>query len=370
MRKDRVVIVDPNSYNNLSLYDKLLIENLPINDKYLICNYKYEYKSSSSFKLYRIYNYSNNYLLIKALLYLIGQIRLILLLFRIKPNVIHFQWLKWPTLDFLFLIILKLLFRNCTYVFTAHNIVPHDSGLKFYRIFKKIYIQIDKIIVHDYSTKKEIVAYFNISESKIFVIPHGILDFSNNDQSVNPKKNCITFSFLGHLSEYKGIDILVETWYKYQELHNNPNIKLVIAGKSSSKSIDDKLKKLRIFENVYINQKLLTNEEFNNYLNISDVVILPYLSISQSGILLSSLGRRKAVIVSNVGGLVQPFNIGKVGWVLQENTPIELKNLIQYIFNNPQELELILNNNELWNDIERYYSWRNIGVETFNVYFS
>lgn len=370
MRKDCVVIVDPNSYNNLSLYDKLLLENLPINDKYLIGNYKYEYELNSSFKLYRIYNYSNNYLILKALLYLIGQIRLILLLLWIKPSVIHFQWFKWPRLDFLVLIVLKLLFKNCTYVFTAHNVLPHDSGLKFYEIFKKIYTKIDKIVVHDNSTKSEIVTRFNILESKISVIPHGILDFSTNVQSKTQKENVITFSFLGHLSMYKGIDILIETWSNYKELNNNPNIKLVIAGKSSSKSISDKLKTLSVFDNVYVNDNFLSNEEFNLYLDKSDVVILPYLNISQSGILLTSLARKKAVIVSNVGGLVQPFNIGKVGWVLNENTPIELKKLIEYICKNPHELEKIHHNEKLWNDIEKYYCWKSIGVKTFKTYLS
>ena len=52
----------------------------------------------------------------------------------------------------------------------------------------------------------------------------------------------------------------------------------------------------------------------------SDVLLLPYKEISQSGVLLSGLKYKKTFIVSNVGGLTQPFNLGKVGWVLENNT--------------------------------------------------
>ena len=47
----KLFVVDPMSYNNLSLYDKLLMDNLDVEHKTLIGNIKYEYQNNSNFDI-------------------------------------------------------------------------------------------------------------------------------------------------------------------------------------------------------------------------------------------------------------------------------------------------------------------------------
>jgi len=101
---------------------------------------------------------------------------------------------------------------------------------------------------------------------------------------------------------------------------------------------------------------------------MSDVVLFPYREISQSGLLLTTLAYRKAVIVSNKGGLTQPFLLGKVGWILSELNAVELKNAIEYVSMNKDELDQIETNENLWKKIQNYYSWENIGNQTTKIY--
>lgn len=171
------------------------------------------------------------------------------------------------------------------------------------------------------------------------------------------------FSLIGILNNYKGIDLLVEAWGNNEELYKNSNIKLIIAGKGEMDF--SKLKKLK---NVIIMNRFLKDEEIEEIINQTDVALLPYKKISQSGVLLSMLAKRKPVLVSDVGGLTQPFEVGNIGWVMDEVTSKELFEKIKLIIQEKGKIEEIKNNTKLWQKIENYYSWQTIGEKTKKLY--
>jgi glycosyltransferase involved in cell wall biosynthesis len=171
-----------------------------------------------------------------------------------------------------------------------------------------IYKKIDKIIVHADKTKQDLFIKFNIDKNKIEVIPHGLLEIKNEkvtDLDVYNKMNFnkIIISFLGNISIYKGIDYLINAWNSINTKINN--IQLIIAGKgdlSKYKIISNK-------DNVIIDNRFLSDTEFYTYLKYSDIIILPYREISQSGVLLSALTEKKLIIATDKGGLGEPYKL-------------------------------------------------------------
>ncbi len=125
--------------------------------------------------------------------------------------------------------------------------------------------------------------------------------------------------------------------------------------------------KLNGLKNVIIENRFLTNEEFENYLDLSDVVLLPYSKISQSGILLSLISKRKPILVSNLEGLKEPFKFGKVGWILEELSSKNLAKKLEEISRNLQEIEEI-KKSKVWNKLDEYYDWKSIGEKTTKMY--
>ncbi|HHT03265.1 MAG TPA: glycosyltransferase family 4 protein, partial [Bacteroidales bacterium] len=103
---------------------------------------------------------------------------------------------------------------------------------------------------------------------------------------------------------------------------------------------------------------------------ISDVVLLPYRKISQSGLLLTALNYEKPIIASSIGGLKDPFKHGDVGWLIEPNNVEELRDSILFILDNPNELDKIKQNIEMWLSIKEYYDWKQIQQKTFNLYDS
>jgi D-inositol-3-phosphate glycosyltransferase len=369
MNKNSIFLVDPMSYSNLGLYDKNLLENTPVKDKVLFGNIKYEHTLNSKFDVRLIYSYSEKSGLRKLISYCNSQLILLIKVIIYKPKIVHFQWFKLPLVDLVLVLLVKLFNSKTQLIFTAHNILPHDSKEKLKLIYSIIYKYVDKIIVHDRFSEVKIIDIFSLSKFKLKVIPHGILEIAKDDLDKNQMKVKLTFAMLGFLSNYKGLDLLIDAWEGSNYLSNNDSINLVIAGDANKDVVKD-LERIAKIQNVSVINKYLDSACFNKLLLESDVLILPYREISQSGIMMSGLVYKKAFVVSNTGGLIEPFELGKVGWILEETTVNCLRDKLELICKNPIEVKEIKNNHKLWNSVNEYYSWKKIGYETLSFYMS
>lgn len=361
----KIFYIDPQSYNNLADYDKYLLENID-EQKVFFCSQNMPYGKIDKTKIIRLYNYQSKKNIFKIISYLSSQTKLLRLIKREKPHIIHFQWFKIPIFDFLLLRIIKRKYKNTKIIHTAHNVLPHDSGAKYKNVYKKIYHFVDKIIVHAEVTRQEIITDFGIDENKIFVIPHGYLPARHRFDRTENKKKKITFSFIGFLSDYKGLDILLDAWCSNSELLNSDLCRLIIAGAGDLPC----LKTIPSGKNIVLENYFHTEEDLSKIISETDVAILPYRKISQSGVLLTYLAEHIPVIVSNIGGLTQPFEIGNVGWILNELSSDSLANILLNVIKVSDQLQVIKNNNALWSRIDEFYDWKSIGQKTQKLYES
>lgn len=372
MRK--IMYIDCQSMSNLAIYDYGVLSEFTGSIIY-VCSKYYDYKSLANnikqVKLFKYNKISNK--LLKAISYLCSLFQLLLLIIKEKPNVIHVQWYRVPLLDYYFYSFIKKT-TKAHFVFTAHNLLPHDSGHKYYNIFRNSYIMFDRIIVHSDRTQKELCENFGITESKIKVVPHGILDIPVNENTIQNNlhefykqydiKDKTVFLSLGFQTIYKGTDLLAKAWSEEKKLHSNNNIRLIIAG--IQKSID--ISYLYQYSNVIVRNKRLSNEEFVFLLRHANVYLLPYRKISQSGALLTALKERVPVLVSKVGGLTDPFKIANIGWIIEPNDIDSLKNQLIYLSENKEEIIKIQKSKSKWDRISNYYSWKRISKRTFDIY--
>lgn len=373
-----LAVVDPQSYRNFEAYDYNLLTNIQLKNKTLIGNIEYGIDDGKcNFRIIKLYEYSKKKGVSKLVSYICSQIYLYKHIKIHEYSIIHFQWLKLPLVDYFLLKLLKRTSSNIKIIYTAHNLLPHNTGNKYLRIYKKIFKTVDGIIVHSQVTKRELIRKFDIGNKNIFIIQHGVLRLQHDSREVgmiveklrdqHGLADKLIFSFLGNIHEGKGIDLLVRAWENSALLKNNDKVKVIIAGKSNSKS-RYLFKKLSKIDNVYLDIRNLTNDEFTAYLKVSDVVILPYKNISQSGLLLSAIFEKVPVLVSNVGGLSEPFEIGQIGWILDELNEATLAKYMEFLVLNKNRVKDIKNNSLTWEKIHSFYSWKNIGKKTLEAY--
>lgn len=139
--------------------------------------------------------------------------------------------------------------------------------------------------------------------------------------------------FFGYVRKYKGLDILIDTMKIL--IDEDSNYKLLIVGEfyDDPKIYRDQISNLKLESNIRVVNEYVPNEEVGKYFNISDVVILPYRSATQSGILNIAYGFSKPVVVTKVGGLTESVEDGKTGIVVDEAKPEKIAGAIKKFYN-------------------------------------
>jgi glycosyltransferase involved in cell wall biosynthesis len=136
--------------------------------------------------------------------------------------------------------------------------------------------------------------------------------------------------FFGYVRKYKGLDLLIEAIAELAK--KDSAYKLLAAGEfyDDEKYYLDKVEALKLGPSVKLINKFIPNEDVVKYFEPSDLVVLPYRSATQSGILNLAYGFFKPVLVTNVGGLAEFVDDGKTGYVIK---PDSQKNLVDGIVN-------------------------------------
>lgn len=372
--------INPMSYSNLAVYDYNLLSNIVLNDGhiYYIGNELYDAKQFNDEKITFLpyFSYSNKKSVAKVLSYMFSLLKIARLLSKVKPDVVHIQWIRLWQVDYLFL--KYILGKGINVVYTAHNFLPHVQKKKDRLHYKKYYELVGHIIVHSNNTKKQLMDEFHILESKVSVIPHGMLDLS---QSLNKEKvkrlksdlirkyelkDKVVFAALGMQDYYKGSDLILNTWSN--AMGNEKDAFLFVCGKCSDRVKDVvEATGVEAMSNVYLELDKIGSEFFLALLQVSDVLLLPYRAISQSGVLLSAINERLPFIVSNAGGLSDPLKIADVGWMINEVTELSLEKAMKFVLKNRDELEKKKYTPD-WFVLQDFYSWGKIGIETGRLY--
>ena len=189
--------------------------------------------------------------------------------------------------------------RNASKFLTLSGIVEKD--VKQYSRRKNVY-------------RSELPVYDCYQQDKEF-------DLQKTKEELGFNKDSIVLLFFGYIRKYKGLDILIEAFPK---IHSDiPEARLLIVGEFYDKPglYLDQIKKLGIEDKVKVVNEFVPNEDVAKYYKVSDVVILPYRSATQSGILNVAYGFNKPVIVTDVGGLTEFVEEDKTGFVVKPDSP-------------------------------------------------
>ncbi|HBH50243.1 MAG TPA: hypothetical protein DDX98_16480 [Bacteroidales bacterium] len=253
-----------------------------------------------------------------------------------KHKVFHIQWLRFYYFEgVLFSTILKLMGKRIVY--TVHDVLPHSKETpKMRKLFKKVYRVSNHLIAHTGYIKKRLVEEFHLNQDKIAVVKHGVYNLNLHDaitkenarSEMKISKDDIVLLFFGYITEYKGLPLLFDAFKQLERKHEN--IKLLVAGKVSQEYKDtfDRLRAQITSDNVQITTKYLDDLEVEQHYKASDIVVLPYLEASQSGVMFISYAYGKPVIAPNFGGFPYDIIPEKTGLLFERQNTDDLTHQI------------------------------------------
>lgn len=369
----KLVFVDPQSYRNLSMYDYSLLKGMKEYKIIYCCNKQYDGPSLENVEFHPIFSYRQDMNpLAKIISYFCSLLTLISILRNERPDVLHIQWWKQWSLDYFFLSIYKRYAKQV--VFTAHNLVPHDSGDSMKAKCMKYYHKVDKIIVHDNNSKKELINDFHVEDDKVAIIAHGILEFAVYEEKVKSimdevaakysLKDKLVFATMGSQSPYKGTDLICDAFLSSEALKNNDDVFLIIAGAGDIATPD----KFMQCTNVWVANYSLSDSEFQAIMRSTDVMLLPYRKISQSGVLLTTIQNQIPFAVTPMGGLAEPLETAPVGWIIPSPTVESVKECMEALARDIDGTKAVKQNQQNWDLVKAKYEWENISLQTEEFY--
>lgn len=368
----KIFFVDPQSYNNLSVYDTSLLGCIHNHEVTYYHNVKYQCERLSHIRYKGYFSYSDKQGVAKALSYCMSIVRLMCDVVREKPDVVHVQWFRLFAIDALLVLLLRLL--HIRIVFTAHNFLPHDCKRYEVRQYAWYYRHVDVVIAHTRRTCQQIVDTFRLSEHKVHHIPHGMLVSIADADAVEARakqlkaelnsEGKLVFGCMGRQNYYKGIDIVSDVWGRSERLHDSDDCLLLIIGLTENANTDA----LRSYPNVHVVDAVLDDVDFDAYFSLLHVALLPYREISQSGVLFTALQRGIPVVVTNCGGLPDPLGVANVGWNIGEANADNVEQILLQLLNNPDEICKIKSDNEAFAKIRTVFSWESIALMTEKLY--
>ena len=120
--------------------------------------------------------------------------------------------------------------------------------------------------------------------------------------------------FFGLIRKYKGLDLAIRAMSN--KLIVEKNIKLIIAGEfyDSEERYQDLIRDLSL-NNIIIYNQFIANKQVPDFFSVSNLVILPYTSATQSGVTQLAMYYNKPMLVTNVGGLPEIIDHKKDGYI-------------------------------------------------------
>jgi len=255
----------------------------------------------------------------------------------------------WAPFYFLFLKALKRLNRLPA-VLLCHNVVEHEPSWLKSSVSRRTLRLGDRFIVHSSWDKANLIGWLGDDHSQhIFVNPHPL--YQHLGERLLPKAEARAdlgiqcervILFFGFIREYKGLRYLLESMP--QILSHFP-VHLVVAGEAweGGPGYLDLVRKLGLEGYVTLMLEYIPNENVRRYFAAADLVVIPYVSATQSGIVQLAFGFGKPVIVGNVGGLTEVVEHLKTGYLVPPRDSEAIAEAVLDFYQHEREPEMTEN---------------------------
>lgn len=204
---------------------------------------------------------------------------------------------------------------------TVHDAVLHpgeDGGIKswFYQPSKNA----DAYIALTNYVGQQLSDVHDIAPEKVTVIPLGPL----NGQQVRMPAAAHTHGplrllFFGRILPYKGLERLIEAYALLRAEGLGVSLQITGAG-----DMRDVMAAVEILPDITVNNVWVPEEKMDGVFTQADLIVLPYLESSQSGMIASAFAAGVPAVSTPIGGLPEQITHGVNGLVAADTSPAAL----------------------------------------------
>lgn len=236
----------------------------------------------------------------------------------------------------------KLRKKSVKVAILIDNLVPHEKSFLDSWMARRILARADHVITMSKSVSADVQAHR--PGMKISTLFHPLYEIyqSNHTKAeararLNLPDHPIVLYF-GLIRPYKGLDIMIKALGAIKnELDDYTALILGEAYEDSQKYVD-LIKSQGISSYTIFRNEFITDDELPLYFSAADVLVLPYRTATQSGIVGIALQMDRPVIATRVGGLGEYIQEGETGYLVEPENPEALgQTILRFFLQGDQE---------------------------------
>jgi len=254
-----------------------------------------------------------------------------------NPDLIILQWWVpyWtPSLRY----ISRWLKKNTQtkIIYICHNVVPHEGGGVLDRRFALTVLrQGDAFIVHSEQDLHRLHALLPSAQvvkaqlpTYAEVVQRGLSNQSDQlRQQLGIQSDRRIVLFFGFIRPYKGLEYLIQALPTVLE-HVNAHLLVVGEFWSSPEFYQRYAREYGVESAITFVNRYVADEELAPFFDLAEVVVLPYVSATQSAVIQLAFGFGKPVITTRVGGLHEVVQDGVTGLIVPPQDEMALADAI------------------------------------------
>lgn len=286
-----------------------------------------------------------------------------------RPHIVHFH-AALGALDFVYYRVFQRM--GLRVVLTAHDgrsLSGNDRWTDWAR-----YRSADHVWVHS----EQDFAYLRargLGGAQVSKIAHGnylrlcenpTLDKYEARQRLGIAPDIRLLLFFGAISLYKGVGVLLQAFAQVSSVDARARLMIVGEPLHPFDEFASQIENLGVRDRVIVRLEYVPFHQLPELFRAADAVVLPYLRISQSGVMQLAYGFGRAVVASAVGGLGETVREDATGVVVEPNDPGALARGISRIFESPEATDAM--GRRARTLAETKYSWDRVATATAEVY--
>jgi glycosyltransferase involved in cell wall biosynthesis len=227
--------------------------------------------------------------------------------------------------------------RGARIAWMVHNARPHEGGGALWRPLLTLGIQGgDVCLTH---AESEIAALRELGvRAGLRRTTHPapatiakVVDAGSARRALGLPADEVVFLFFGYVREYKGVDVLLDALGRLAP--EGPPWRAIIAGEwyVDRAAADRAVARPPLAGRVEIVDRYLSSEDAARHLAAATVLVLPYRSGTQSGVVPLAYAHGRGVITTQVGGLAEAVRAGESGLLVPPENAAALAEALEEV---------------------------------------
>lgn len=288
-----------------------------------------------------------------------------------RPDAVVISW--WhPYFAPCYYVMCKALGKRTKKLFLCHNVFPHERFPMDRLLTKMVLRQGDAFILHSSTEADALCSIKQDARYRVQVHPtYDVFQFEQIGRDEARKRLGIgkeekMLLFFGFVRPYKGLKHLIRAMKPIREAYADARLYVVGDFGGSREVYEGYMDEAGVKSAITLKDGYTPDREVEPYFAAADLVVLPYESATQSGIVQMAYGFERPVIVTRVGGLPEVVTDGETGYVVEPEDPQALAEAVIRFYADKKAEEFHTN---IAKEAERF-SWDNMAKAIGELLFS